>query len=82
MAAGNAVAGGIGQAATDAAGDPLAGLGAGLIAPSVAHAGLNAGGNAVGRIAKPVVMGIPGIDNVPLVGPVVAAARDNAAAQS
>jgi hypothetical protein len=73
----NAVAGAAGQGATDATGDPLIGLGAGLGAAGVAQ-----GAGAVARrIGGPAIAGIPGIDRVPVIGPRVAAATDTAVAR-
>jgi hypothetical protein len=57
MAPGAAIAGGAGQAATDATGDPLWGLGASVLAPGVAGAGRAV----ASKVMRPMLEDIPGI---------------------
>ena len=76
LMAGNAVAGTIGTGATDLTGDPLIGMGAGL----AGAVGGQLGGAAARKVATPIVMGVPGIDRVPIVGAAVSSARDNTVA--
>jgi hypothetical protein len=68
-----AAAGGLGQAVTDTTGDPLLGLGAGLVGVPLAEAGLSHGLKAL----APVVGGVGALNRAPVIGPAIARARGN-----
>jgi len=76
----NAAAGGVGGAVSDATGDPLLGMAAG-IGTVAGLSGVAKGASLAARkTLGPVALGIPGGENLPIVGPAIRSARENAAA--